>query len=126
MQRTDFKKSHILASVSVGLGAKRLYITLMNDTSFNFHTFYELILPYLQEEKTLYDLYDLPRDGLGCWHPTFPGRSDDIWIAASTAVKAIGNYMVSKSQRALSLVYEQQESTGIFEGYVVVGKREDE
>jgi hypothetical protein len=33
---------------------------------------------------------------------------------------------VSKSQKTLSLVYEQQESTGIFEGYVVVGKREDE
>lgn len=78
LQRTNFKRTHIIASVSVGLGAKRLYVTLMNGNTFNFNAFYDLISPYLQAEKVLYDDYDLPRNGIGCWHPTFPGRSDDI------------------------------------------------
>ena len=34
IQSNNFKKRHIFASVSVGLGAKRLYITLMNNQTF--------------------------------------------------------------------------------------------
>ena len=52
LQSTNFKKPHIIASVSVGLGAKRLYITLMNGNTFNFNAFYDLVSPYLQAEKT--------------------------------------------------------------------------
>jgi hypothetical protein len=125
IQNYDFKKKHIFASVSVGLGAKRLYISLMNNIDFNFSAFYDLIAPYLMSEKTLYNDYNLPRNGIGCWHPTFPGRSDDIWLAASTAAKAIENYIITKSEKTISLVYEQRESNGIFEGYMLVDKIED-
>ncbi|EHL05444.1 ThiF family adenylyltransferase [Desulfitobacterium hafniense] len=124
-QNADFKKNHVLASVSVGLGAKHLYITLMSGNTFNFDIFYELIFPYVQSEKDLFGEYNLPRNGIGCWHPTFPARSDDVWLAAAISVKVIENYIVTKSEKTLSLVYEQKESDGIFEGYVVVDKRED-
>ena len=97
----------------------------MNNIDFNFSTFYDLIAPYLMSEKTLYNDYNLPRNGIGCWHPTFPGRSDDIWFAASIATKAIENYIITKSEKTISLVYEQRESNGIFEGYVLVNKTED-
>lgn len=53
LQRTNFKRTHIIASVSVGLGAKRLYVTLMNGNTFNFNAFYDLISPYLQGRKSL-------------------------------------------------------------------------
>jgi len=124
-QNVDFRKIHILASVSVGLGAKHLYITMMSGNNFNFTAFYELISPYLQNEKKLYKEFDLPRNGIGCWHPTFPGRSDDVWLAAATSIKAIENYIISKSPKTLSLVYKQRENDGIFEGYEVVDKKED-
>ena len=125
IQSCDFKKRHIFASVSVGLGAKRLYITLMNNQTFNFNAFFDLIAPYLQSEKALYNDYNLPRNGIGCWHPTFPGRSDDVWLAASTAIKAIENYIITKSEKTISLVYEQRESNSIFEGYMLVDKAEE-
>lgn len=124
-QSVNLKRKHILASISVGLGAKRLYIALANNQTPNFNNFYELISPYLHNEMALYDNYHLPRDGTGCWHPTFPGRSDDIWIATATAVKAIENYILSKSEKMLSLIYEQRECNGFFEGYVMVNKKED-
>lgn len=124
-QNINLKGKHVLVSISVGLGAKHLYIALTNNHIMNFNNFYELISPYLHNEKALYDDYHLPRDGTGCWHPTFPGRSDDIWIAAATSVKAIENYILSKSEKMLSLVYEQRESNGFFEGYVMVDKKED-
>ena len=125
IQSNNFKKRHIFASVSVGLGAKRLYITLMNNQTFDFKAFFDLIAPYLQSEGVLYNDYDLPRNGIGCWHPTFPGRSDDVWLAASTATKAIENYIITESEKTISLVYEQRESNGFFEGYMLVDKTED-
>ena len=124
-QKADFRKSHIIASISVGLGAKHLYMTIMNGNTFNFSSFYKLISSYIQSERDLFDNYNLPRNGIGCWHPTFPGRSDDVWIAASAAIKAIENYIITKSQKTLSLVYEQRENDGIFEGYMLVDKKED-
>lgn len=125
IQNCDFGRNHIFASISVGLGAKRLYITMMNDRTFNFNSFCDLVSPYLQSEKALYNDYDLPRNGIGCWHPTFPGRSDDVWLAASTATKAIENYIILKSEKTLSLVYEQRKNNGVFEGYMLVDKKED-
>jgi len=124
-QSFNFRKNHILASVSVGLGAKHLYITLMSGNTFCFDSFYRLIAPYIQSERQLFDDYNLPRNGIGCWHPTFPGRSDDVWLAAATSVKAIENYIIEKASKTFSLVYEQKENCGIFEGYTVVDKRED-
>lgn len=124
-QKADFRKNHIIASISVGLGAKHLYMTIMSGNTFNFSSFYKLISPYIQSERDLLDDYNLPRNGIGCWHPTFPGRSDDVWLAASTATKAIENYIITKSEKTLSLVYEQRENDGIFEGYILVDKKED-
>lgn len=97
----------------------------MNNQTFNFNAFFDLIAPYLQSEKALYNDYNLPRNGIGCWHPTFPGRSDDVWLAASTAIKAIENYIITKSEKTISLVYEQRESNSIFEGYMLVDKAEE-
>lgn len=123
-QKADFRKSHIIASISVGLGAKHLYMTIMSGTTFYFNSFYKLISPYIQRERELFDDYSLPRNGIGCWHTTFPARSDDVWLAAATAVKAIENYVVTKSEKTLSIVYEQRENNGIFEGYILVDKKE--
>ena len=120
-----FAKQHIISSVSVGLGAKHLYITIMNGNSFSFDSFYELIAPYIQKERQLFDDYNLPRNGIGCWHPTFPGRSDDIWLATSTAVKVIEKYIALNLEKTLSIVYEQKENNETFEGYILVEKKED-
>ncbi len=123
-EKVIFRKSHIIASISVGLGAKHLYISLMNGNTFNFNSFFKLISPYIQRERELFDDYSLPRNGIGCWHPTFPARSDDVWLAAATAVKAIENYIITESKKTLSIVYEQRENDGIFEGYILVDKKE--
>ena len=124
-ENIKFRKNHVIASVSVGLGAKHLYITLMNGRTFDFNSFYTFIDPYLQSERIEFDDFDFPRDGIGCWHPTFPARSDDVWLAAATAVKAIERYIINKSSNNLSIIYEQKESDNYFEGYVIVDKDEN-
>lgn len=90
----ELKRPHYLISVSVGFGAKKLYINMQNNTSYNFDNFYQFISPYTKADLRDLDENSLPRDGIGCWHPTFPARSDDIWIAAAVSVKNIEKYMM--------------------------------
>ena len=51
----------------------------------------------------------------------YAGRFD----AYSTATKASENDMITESEKTISLVYEQRESNGFFEGYMLVDKTED-
>lgn len=124
-QNIKLEKEHIFISISVGLGAKRMYMALKKGKEFDFSSFGKLITPYLQEERSLYDDYKLPRNGIGCWHPTFPARSDDIYLAATTAVKMIEKFVVNLSNKNLSLIYEQKETEFLFGGYQVVDKCEE-
>ena len=70
----------------------------------------------------IYEDMDFPRDGTGCWHPTFPARSDDVWMAASTATKLIEKFVTDDSSTKISMVFEQQEADGYFSGYNLVNK----
>ena len=115
-----FAKKIVFVTVSVGLGAKRMYMNLQNSQTFDYNEFAETIRPYIIMDRQAYADDQLPRDGIGCWHPTFPGRSDDIWLAASSAVKIVEKYVISKSVDNLTLVFEQQENDSMFLGYKVV------
>jgi hypothetical protein len=95
----ELKRPRYLISVSVGFGAKKLYINMQNNTCYNFDNFYQLISPYTKADLIDLDENSLPRDGIGCWHPTFPARSDDIWMAASIAVKNIEKYITMVLQQ---------------------------
>lgn len=124
-QSIKLNREHIFISISVGLGAKRMYMALKKGKEFDFSSFGKLITPYLQEERNLYDDFELPRNGIGCWHPTFPARSDDIYLAATTAAKMIEKFVANLSIKNLSLIYEQKKNEFLFDGYQVVAKCEE-
>lgn len=118
----EFCRVHDVISVSIGLGANRLYVAMQRSKSVAFDSFFELISPYLADDKARHEDMDFPRDGTGCWHPTFPARSDDVWMAASTATKLIEKFVDNDSSTKISMVFEQQEADGYFSGYNLVNK----
>jgi len=121
----ELKRPHCLISVSVGFGAKRLYINMQNNTNYSFDEFYKFISPYTEADLKEIDENSLPRDGIGCWHPTFPARSDDVWMAASIAVKNIEKYISKEETKQVSLIYKQQESD-YYEDYSLIDKCESD
>lgn len=86
----------ILLSASVGLGAKRLYLFFARNIRPDFTHFLDFVTPYLIKDSVECNLAELPRNGIGCWHPLFPARADDMWMAAGTAVKALELFNLSK------------------------------
>lgn len=88
LSATEWKRKIVFCSSSVGLGAKRLYINIQRTKLPHFENFLNLVEPYFQKDSNDFNLDALPRDGIGCWHPLFPARADDMWFAACTTVKA--------------------------------------
>lgn len=55
----------------------------------------------------------LPRDGIGCYHPLFPARSDDIWVMAGLAIKEMEPWWLNPFGPNIFAVYEQQQLNGM-------------
>ena len=63
----------------MGFGARRVFCFGVKAMGFPYETFQRHLAPYLQQELVDYGEQQFPREGVGCWHPIFPARSDDVW-----------------------------------------------
>lgn len=79
----------LLASVSLGLDAKRLFFGSGPCDPSTVAQFFSQLQPWLAVERTENDGRQLPREGIGCWHPVFPARVDDVWSLAAVAIRLI-------------------------------------
>lgn len=110
-------------SVSLGFGAKRMFIFLSNKHPFPRQSFYNFLKPWIEFEREENKDIILPRDGIGCYHPLFPARSDDVWIMAGLAIKEIEAWWLEPFGPNIFAVYEQQELDGLPAG-VLLKQRE--
>ncbi|HEX5750690.1 MAG TPA: ThiF family adenylyltransferase [Archangium sp.] len=102
-------------STSFGVGAQRLLCFSATDTAFPSGEFWKQAASWLQREHEELRRTALPREGLGCWHPVFPARADDVALAAAIAVKALVRATATRPAARLD-VYERQEDDGCFRG----------
>jgi len=103
-------------SISLGFRARRLFCFTAHDTCFPHAAFSEAFEPWLKREIEEYTGLELPREGIGCWHPVFPARVDDIWMLASVAIKYIESVMTGSPTRPGLTVFEQQYEDDMFTG----------
>jgi len=118
--KTGFKENIILASVSLSLEAQYLYLGLWKSNPICVNTFINIISEYFNQDELKYSEYEFPRDGTGCWTPTFPARIDDIWSIVSTAVNAIETFIISNSfipSTSDILIFEKTFHENYFNGY---------
>jgi hypothetical protein len=77
----------LFVSISMGRGPKRLYLFSARGRSFPVADFRQAISRWLaQDEKEFSDTH-FPWEGVGCWHPVFPARSDQVWAFAAAAAR---------------------------------------
>ena len=72
------------ASISISARARRLFAFFARGTSMPVATFDEAYEPFARAERERG--VELPMEGVGCWHPVFPARADEVWILAAAAV----------------------------------------
>ncbi|MEN6291401.1 MAG: ThiF family adenylyltransferase, partial [Methanobacterium sp.] len=118
LEKFAFKKDKIFVSISIGFGAELLYLSLQKGKQFKSYEFLEKITPWMERDMDKHPEYDLPRDDLKCWNPTFPARYDDILMASSTALKVIEKFIVNNKEES-NVVYKKYSANEII-GYLKV------
>lgn len=116
LSRTQFGSAKMFVSVSVGFGARQVFVFCTKATSFPADKFKEMLNPYLMKERDMMVGKELPRDGIGCWHPAFPARCDDVWLMTSAAVKIVEEFVQGHEQRSGLTVLRQKIIGGVFCG----------
>lgn len=110
LSEMDFESEVIYVSASTNLGAKRLYLYMYKGNRYNFIDFREKITPWLELDLLERQDIEMPLEGIGCWHPVFPGRADDMSILASVVVKRIIELLANTPIISELEVFEQNIS----------------
>jgi hypothetical protein len=108
----------LFASISLGLRARRLFCFAAYGPSFPHEEYVRLIQPWMRQELDECDGY-LPREAVGCWHPVFPARCDDVQMMAAAATKYIERIAISPPSTPQLVVYEQRYDGAVFTGIAV-------
>ena len=106
----EFPKEVQFVSFSISFGAKRLYFFSSISRRFPFDRFREMVHPWFALDRDENKNAEAPQEGVGCWHPVFPARSDDIWLLASTGFKLLVDTLESRAE--FLKVFEQQIDQG--------------
>jgi hypothetical protein len=97
----------VFASLSFSLAAKKLFCFAARADRFPHTAYRNLINPWLVQDRDDHRGQELPREGVGCWHPVFPARADDVWLLASTALKWLEHTVLSPLSEPQLVIFEQ-------------------
>lgn len=107
-----WREPKLFLSLSLGMYARVAYCFAAWGRAFPATTFHEMVTPWLQAYRDRHGGQELPRDGLGCWHPLFPARQDALWTLASAAVPWLERYAMKPPRQPDLVLLETDESRG--------------
>ncbi len=116
MGRYSWQSAKLFISISLGVQARRLFFFVAHGDSFPHASFREQIQPWLEFESAEHQGEEFPWEGIGCWHPVFPARIDDVWLMTTAAIKYIEAAIVSPPQQPALTVLAQCYEQGVFMG----------
>jgi len=106
----SFPHSAHFFSLSIGFRAKRMFFFHARKASFPVDDYLAEMRAWIEAEEDEFKGQTFPRERIGCHHPVFPARCDDMWLWASVAVKVISNVIQDPRSGDPTLhVYEQNE-----------------
>lgn len=96
-------------SVSIGFRAKRMFFFHSRGESFPVDSYVSEMSEWIKSEQIEFEGETFPREGIGCYHPVFPARCDDMWLWACIAVKVIVRAIDRVASAPVLQVHEQIE-----------------
>lgn len=105
----------LMTSINLNYGASKAFIFTYRGESFPVQQYLHKIRPHLEK---IDQVDELPSDGIGCWHPTFPARADDVWLLMAACVKYVLNSVEKpfSAETCRFAVFEQVLENGDFVG----------
>lgn len=126
IEQFSWENRPLFFSMSIGLNAKRLYLLISKRNKFPRNFFQQCIKKWLNKDVEEYGETNLPRSGgIGCWHPAFPARCDEMWLWAATALKYFVGYTQSKLECTKVAIFEQDQIGNFFSGIKLIEEYHD-
>jgi len=117
VEQFTWESRPLFFSMSIGLNAKRLYVLVSQRSKFPRVFFQSRVEQWLKKDLYENNGKELPRSGgIGCWHPAFPARGDEMWLWASTALKYFAGYTESEFKCTKVAIFEQVQIGNFFGG----------
>ena len=109
-------------SISTGYNANRLFCFVRkgvyDETIFD--SFNKVCAPWLTAERELSASSPEVVDGVGCWHPLFPARLDDLLMLTGASVKIVESNLKKDSVNTLTIVEKQFDQENTFSGVKII------
>lgn len=102
-------------SLSFGWYVHRLHVVGASCREFTRDGVIELLRPYEEQDLTNHPAREMVREGPGCWHPVFPGRSDDVWMMSAMATKELERLVTQFEGRLRGTIFKWTQED-MFEG----------
>ncbi len=109
----------VLASFSMGYGAKRLFSFGVSGHRFPHDVFAMSIRPWLEHEAQIWANSEEVLEGAGCWSPLFPARHDDVVMQAATCMKELESLVAKRPTTPQFRVFAQASTDDGFQGSVL-------
>jgi hypothetical protein len=97
-----------LLSLSLGYKSERIFC-YGSRGSFDLDDFWPRIRPWLEKERPRFSEDELPLESIGCWHPLFPARIDDITVLVGRAVRWLESVVAGAFELPDLRVYERSD-----------------
>jgi ThiF family len=105
----------VYASLAVTLHARHLVAHLSRGTRFPLDHFDEAYAPLRAAELERDE--ERPWEGVGCWHPVFPVRADQVWMMAAAAIELLNeSWPIASGGGALHVIERTADNVGNFTG----------
>lgn len=109
----DWEQPKHFVSISIGRKARRFYAFYEHGMRFPVDNFNDSLAPYLKEERDQLRDDDIQWEGVGCFHPVFEARNDDLGLWSSLATKLVVQFVQNPDTATDFVVLEQSEELGI-------------
>jgi len=119
---SELEKSFI--SISTGYNANRLFCFIHKGayTETIFDSFNKVCSPWLTSERELSASSQEVVDGVGCWHPLFPARLDDIQMLIGASVKVIESNLTKDTASTFTIIEKQLDEENKFSGIKITSQ----
>lgn len=100
-------------SMSISAKAVQFYAFSARGLNFPLDDFHDRVNPFIQSEYNQLKDDDVQWEGIGCYHPVFEARNDDMGLWASVATKLIVKFVRNESETMDFVAMKQSDDDGI-------------
>ncbi|PQO37831.1 hypothetical protein DTL21_07780 [Bremerella cremea] len=118
LARFNWRRVRSFCSISLSYGAKRIYVYTARSNSFPVEDFHYQFKEWAEVDLREFSDEELVLPNVGCWHPAFPARFDNVSMLVMAAIRRLEEAVTNMETSPRLVVFEQQYNGEVFTGIV--------